>query len=395
MVVAVVVYTFSDPTFLGADFRAFYTGGTFVRIGRSELLYDVGAAAQFQADRLGATGVSAWLSPPYLAWLFAPLSRLPFFAALAVETTVGIAFGAAALGLLARELGEKRPSMVWVVASYYPTLQWLVDGQLTSLWVLVFVAVFVFLRRGNDAAAGAALGCLALKPPLAIGLLAMLVGARRVRALVAAAFSAGVWIAIGYVTLPHAMQAYVDYLVELGAFLRSDGYPTAGLHGLWQVGHLLLDAVSVRIATAIGAILTALALSAIAVLWARSPWDPKSAPWDRRMAATLVLATLASPHLFGYDLMLLLVPFFIVWRLYPDGTFGRPLDGGPLLGTTAVLWAFALVGPALTVVQQAFFAWAFHKTAALQLGVPIALFWAWLVVRPRLDVDRRRARMPC
>jgi len=194
---------------------------------------------------------------------------------------------------------------------------------------------------------------------------------------------------MGYLTLPAAMRGYFAKTHELGAFLRSEGYPLAGLHSLFQVGPLLLDAWSTRAATTIGAILTALGLAALVGIWAGRRWEPGDASWDRRMAATLALSTLASPHLFGYDLMLLLVPLFIVWRLHPQGVEGRPLDGGPLLGATALLWGLALVGPALTVAQQAVSRWAFHKSVALQLEVPIVLLWIWLALRPTLPVDRR------
>jgi len=69
--------------------------------------------------------------------------------------------------------------------------------------------------------------------------------------------------------------------------------------------------------------------------------------------------------------VLLLVPLVIVWRLYPRGTEGRPLDGGPLLATTALLWALALVGPALTVGQQSLSEWAFHRPMSIQVEVPV------------------------
>jgi hypothetical protein len=174
------------------------------------------------------------------------------------------------------------------------------------------------------------------------------------------------------------------------------GYPLAGLHGLLQVGHLLLDGLSVRMGTAFGAILTPLALSAIVLLWARSSWEPKSQSRDRRMAAMLVLATLASPHLFGYDLMLFLSPFFVVWRLYPQGHVRTPVRRRPApRHDCAPLGVLARRPRAQPQRSKPFSTWAFHKTAALQVGVPLALFWAWLVVRPTLDeASESRTRAP-
>lgn len=140
----------------------------------------------------------------------------------------------------------------------------------------------------------------------------------------------------------------------------------------------------------------ALALSAIVLLWARSSWEPKSQSRDRRMAAMLVLATLASPHLFGYDLMLFLSPFFVVWRLYPQGHVRTPVRRRPApRHDCAPLGVLARRPRAQPQRSKPFSTWAFHKTAALQVGVPLALFWAWLVVRPTLDeASECRTRAP-
>jgi hypothetical protein len=92
--------------------------------------------------------------------------------------------------------------------------------------------------------------------------------------------------------------------------------------------------------------------------------------------------------------MLLLLPFFIVWHLYSDGTGGRPLDGGPLLAVSAIVWAFGLLGPALTVGQQTLTRWAFGRPFALQVGVVAILGWAWLVASAKLLPPVAAARGP-
>ncbi|HEX9294448.1 MAG TPA: hypothetical protein VF881_01395 [Polyangiaceae bacterium] len=146
---------------------------------------------------------------------------------------------------------------------------------------------------------------------------------------------------------------------------------------------LLLDAFAPRAATFFGITLTLAALAALVALWIREPRTPGSPDWDRRMAATLALSVITSPHLFGYDLMLLLLPFVVVWHVYRDGKDGRPLDGRPLLAMTALGWALALVGPVLTVAQQAVTRSAFGRPFALQIGVIAVAVWSWLVARAK------------
>jgi hypothetical protein len=124
------------------------------------------------------------------------------------------------------------------------------------------------------------------------------------------------------------------------------GYPLAGLHRLLQVGHLL-DGFSVRMGTAFGAILTPSRFRPSCFCGRvrrgsqnRSPgiaaW-PRHSSWPPSRARTSSVTISCS----------FAVRFSSCGDSTPKRTFGRPFGGGPLLGMTALLWAFSLVGPAL------------------------------------------------
>ena len=95
---------------------------------------------------------------------------------------------------------------------------------------------------------------------------------------------------------------------------------------------------------------------------------------------TTALGLLISPHLFIYDLMLLLLPLAIVWSRYPPGpgAGGRPLDGGPLLAWTAWLYIVTFWGSYLTLGELRLGAALGLPKIALQLSVPVIAGWAWL-----------------
>ncbi len=69
---------------VGLDFIAFYTGGSFVRQGRSADLFDIRKVHQFQFDLAARNGVDLgnavgpWWNPPFYAWVFVPISKLPY-----------------------------------------------------------------------------------------------------------------------------------------------------------------------------------------------------------------------------------------------------------------------------------------------------------------------------
>jgi hypothetical protein len=320
------------------------------------------------------------VSPPYFAWVFAPLSLLPYPLAFLLMVQVSALGLLLTLRVFVRDLKLESSALRlgWFALQYYPTLEWLLNGQMTGLWLTVYVWVFLLLRRGRDEFAGLVLGCLACKPQLALGLAVALLAARRWRALAFAFLSTIAWLGLGVLTLPKAMLAYVHHGKALVSLVRDVGYHTAGLHGSFEFATLLLDGVSPRLAALAGVLLILALLGALVLIWLRTPWQPKSRGWELSMAATFALGTIASPHLYNYDLMLLMLPLFIAMANF-SVVRDVPLDQGPVLVTTALLWALGLIGPTLSIIQQQVTLRVFGFSAALQLGVVGTVLWAFLV----------------
>jgi len=367
---------------LGGDFLSFYTGGYFVSHGHPEALAHGDLQHAFQQQVRRSDGTSMWVSPPFFAWLFAPLAALPFLTAYVVFMLISMVLCSTAFAALGRDLGSTRSlgRTWWLAAQFYPTLHWLIIGQTTGLWLGVLVWVFLLLRRGRDVPAGFLFGLLACKPTLALGLAVGLLAARRFRALLCAAASGALLVGIGFLTVPGAMLRYLHAGPKLVSFVRDSGYPTQGLFGSFEFGTLLFDGVSPCLGAATGVLLTLSLLALIAGFWARTPWRPGSARWDLRMAATLALGVVASPHLFGYDLMLLLLPFFIVLAR-TSVSAARPFGEARVLEATVWVWLLALATPLLAPMQH----WAslrwFGVPMTLQAGVIAIVIWGVFVAR--------------
>lgn len=114
--------------------------------------------------------------------------------------------------------------------------------------------------------------------------------------------------------------------------------------------------------------------------WRRGRWDPGTERWDLMMAGTLAIGLIVSPHLFFYDLMILLVPFGIVLGHRCEPANGRLLGGGGLLVWSAIVWALALVGSPLTRVQLEATEWLTGSPFALQLSTVAILAWGFTVL---------------
>lgn len=382
---------------VGADFSAFYWAGTELREGQPHGLYDIEAEAEFLARLIApATSedgeVHAFVSPPYWALFFAPLSALPYLGALALFWLLSLGLLLTNVALLRRALPALRRvplgRAVLSAALFFPVLFSFLDGQTSMVVLLPLVLAFAALRRERDFAAGLALGLLAVKPQLALGLVLVLLAARRARALAGAAVTAGAWLVVGWMFLPQAMADYAALAPELFEFLRRDDYYTWGQLSAYGFATLLLDPLSHTAGTVAGLGAT-LALSALVVgTWLRTPWAPGTRRWDLTMAASITLGLVASPHLFLYDASLLVLPLAIVvaWVGPPDprpvapGAAPPPLlDGGPVLSATGVLWAALFVGPYLTSALQDAMRAASIPAVVVQLPTLAILYFAWRV----------------
>jgi hypothetical protein len=370
---------------VGADFLTFYTGGRFFLEQRLDVLYDFDAQLAFQQQLLAPRMPTEWAAfvyPPPIALLAAPFALSAYLPGLLAWWGAGLAALAASIRLfqpLLRPAAARSTARLLLYSFlFYPTLAWFLYGQGTAFALLILTGAFLCLRRGHDLAAGLVLGLLLYKPQLAIGLVIMLLVQRRWKALVGGALSAGSGLLTILVIWPTTLVHFVavsPYLVEL------ERPVSWGNHSLAFLSILLLDNIWRPGAEVLGALFTLAAVLGLAGLWWRAPWRPGERAWDLRLASTLVLGLLISPHMYLYDLMLLLLPLAIVWRHYPEGTGGRLLDGGPLLAWSAVLYVATFAGSYLTMAQLKVTAAIGLPAMALQISVPILLAWSWAVSR--------------
>jgi hypothetical protein len=369
---------------VGADFIAFYMAGAFVRDGRLASLGSFSDQSAFQ-HALAApgvvTGFTPWINPPFAAFAFAPLAHLPYLAAFGAFSLAGlltfaslVAFARRRFGL-GLELAWTRLALLGL--SYFPTVAWLTFGQTSVFSLATECVVVASLIAGRDVVAGLALGCLAWKPQLALGLGVALVLARRWRAVASALASAALFFLGSFVLAPAATVAWLRASPALLAFIRDPGYPRHGLASLYGASSLLFDGISRPIASAVGASLTLLALAALWPLWRRVPWAPRAPSFRLALAATLAVGVLVSPHLYFYDLMLLLLPAALLFSAL--GPAATREGEGPLVAATAWVYFLGLPSPYFALGELAVSRALTGHPVALQLETVAVAAWAWLV----------------
>jgi hypothetical protein len=138
----------ADPGRYGVplpDYLAHWTAGRMLLDGMGPSLYRPSAQLEIQARLAGTQGHLAWfVSPPFVAGLYAPLAALPYAASALAWT----ALSAGTLIACIRRLGafcaglwesERRLVILAVVASY-PVFELLAGGQDSALSLAVWIS---------------------------------------------------------------------------------------------------------------------------------------------------------------------------------------------------------------------------------------------------------------
>lgn len=395
VLLAILVMNFALPVeksvgraMLGHDFLAFYTAGSFVNSGRADQLYDLEAVRRFQKQVAAreslevGEGFGPFWNPPFYAWVFAPLARLPYSSAVVVWTAINALAAAGAIALLCSfvrnashpwkrfggDCGDTSAWKFWLlvpllVCCSMPFIQALSHGQNTCISLLILTAA-VALWRGNRALlAGMVGGLLFYKPQLGAVFAAAMALWLGWRAILGLGITGVALLAINELTLPGSLSVYLSQLPRnIATFQIDNPYlweRHVTLKAFWR---LLIQGHAIGPMSMMGTVLwlgscaavvagLVVALGRCRVRAADDVFSPAGTSGDRRdrfIAATILAMPLLMPFYFDYDLLLLAVPFTLIAaeRLRGGGRDGAGEDRA-VVALSAVMFLWLMVNPGL------------------------------------------------
>lgn len=309
------------------DFLAFHAAAQLVRDGSAGQLYDSAALAHLERQVInapvGAAGYMPFINPPFAAAVQAPLGLLDEPTARVIWLLMNAPLAALCCWLATAGLQRRaRLLAAACLLGSFPTFQALVEGQWSFVMLTGCLAALAAARSGRSVLSGACLAVLALKPPLLIPVLAVMLLTRSWRALGGTLGAAALaWL----VTLPFTGWStqldYAGYLVGvLGSHL--DGAGAAG-GAVWHGGIAAMEGLNGLAAGYVGQQnalvvdgLTAVAVIAVVAWWGRAVatagWMPATARGRWLVVAGIVAMLLTDLHLFPQDCVLLLVALPLV-----------------------------------------------------------------------------------
>jgi alpha-1,2-mannosyltransferase len=306
---------------LGGDYIAFHTAGRMLLDGRGGQLYDPTVVRAVQADTTldRIPGLYDPLrNPPFFALVYVPFALLDLVPSFAAWTMVSmVALGAAVwLALDLVGLRHRWRAIACITFGFAPVYLGLVGGQNSSLALLLYVLVYRSLRHGREREAGvwAALGL--FKPQLFLVLPLLFVASRRWAALTAYLCVAAL---LGVISV---LVVGVDGLVSWAHVLFSNNLEAGialkqgfRMHSFKSFFDLLLPEAP-ALALALSIVGSVVVLVPLLRLWqSRAVFRERALPLVYALA--MVVGVLVDPHIFDYDLSILVFAALLVGTVEP------------------------------------------------------------------------------
>ena len=322
LVVTALVTILRDPYQM--DFISYWAAGKLGLQGQAPLAYDVIAHHRIELEAT-AVGQIPFGYPPAFLLLASPFALLPYPAAAVTWVILTWAAYAAAVRLWA-------PKAFWPAMAMPPVLINAITGQAGFLLAALFIAGMALLPK-RPLLGGLLLGLIVVKPQLGIVLPFALAAGREWRAFAGAALSSAGVLLLGL--LVFGWQSYQAWFgnAQLYSSVVADGL--AGWQRMASVyAALRFDGLGAAPAWIAQGLVAVAALAAACLLWRRSA-DPGA-----RAAALAAATALASPYLFGYDNLLLIMP--LAWLLALGLMQALGWAGGPNLAPLVPIFLLML-----------------------------------------------------
>jgi hypothetical protein len=301
---------------IGIDFHT-YLAAALVGVQHGwSFIYDQSLVATAQKQLVPDQIAQPFLSPPTDAWLVAPLTAVPYWAAYWIWAGLNFLALAGALVWASRSHGVER----WMYAAAALAPWWVVHalnlGQVAPLVAVGAVLATRLVREDRDIAAGLALSFLYLKPNTALLVPLALLVAGRYKAFISWAVVGAIIAILALVSMgPDGINAYITQLrgeLPTGA----SNLTVEGAFGITGIA-----ATALRIIIAAATLVTAYRLR-------RSP--------GLVITAGAIGSLLVVPYLHGSDLCLFSVAAWIVWEEMPSWQWRVPLAIGWLISVPFV-----------------------------------------------------------
>lgn len=377
---------------VGADFLSFYSNAIIFWSGEYSSFYSLEHQFKVMADVIPnfSGGIAPFLNPPYASILYAPFGTLDYLQALILWWVLGLMALFSSLFLLNKHLtfqqDIRQRNFIYLLPIFFlPTWQWFAYAQVSTFILLILTLSFVLLRQNKEFQAGLVLGLLAFKPQLALPLALPILIKLRWKAIAGGAITVSLWCLVGFYLFPEQMFQYWQERDSILAVISMEGYPIWGIHSYYGFFQLILEGTLLTYTVVLISIGTVVYLFN---QWYKTSWQPGTPEWDLRMSATMVAGLCLAIQLFSYDLLLLLLPFIVSYRVYQSAFKSTKFDNDILFSATILVYIVTFFSANLTLAQLNISQSLINAQFAIQLSTLSLIFWVLAAFRASRKINQ-------
>ena len=377
---------------MGGDYLQEYVGGFLIQQSKRQQLYDAEAFRDVQHDA-NIVGFS-WdeqqffpaVYPPFWYDAVSPLSNLPYQTAATVWLVLMTLMLIAAVWLLNRYANVPAPILI-VMCLAAPVIESLNAGQKGTLLLLIISASYVLLRQRRDLLSGLVFALIVFKPHLAIVPGIWMLVTKRWSWCAGAILGAAAVIIFSFLISPESISDYANVVLGFGDYVQSGGYNLNESFSCWSFWQQLVSNSSLaKVLTAV----TSLLLLGVS-LWSSRSQSGRSVSAvevDKSFAAMVIVTMITSPHLYAYDLTMLILPIGLLTRLaLGTKTASQPAEEGLAQERNYTDWL--PVGLLILAMFASGAIASFAARSGIQLGVLLLLAASIAITRPWSEVIPR------
>jgi hypothetical protein len=320
--VAILLYCalFGHPQ--NYDFAGCYAPGLISRQDGAAKIYDLQKQIEIQQNTLGRTEFLLYAYPPFHVLLFAPLARFSYAQAYVIWGFVNVVLWIFFAYLMRPHAPIPHDPLHYFMLCFLFMPAWanLVLGQNSLILLVLYTLTFICLKRRQDYLAGMFLGLGLLKYHLVLpfALICLLRGKWRMMA--GFGLTGFALAALSFATVGSAgMRSYVHLLLDIARNPANPVYESFSprhimptVRGLFAA--LLGQGVSPAWINALAALASVGLVLFTAWRWRREERQGEGDSLGLMFAAALTVSLLVTPHLYTYDLALMLLVLLLMFN---------------------------------------------------------------------------------
>jgi alpha-1,2-mannosyltransferase len=342
---------------IGTDYLQFYSASVTVRQGQSANLYNFEFQSQLEQTIAGEglQNFHAFVTPPFLAWLYVPFTYLPYSWSFAAWCVLTLLFLWLSIRLV-RTTHRTKP-FFWSL-TWFPIFAAISFGQNSLLSLLLFSITYWFWRKDKPFLAGLMSSLLLFKPQMLLGIsiLWLLDWRKSWKSLIGVSLGGATLASLCFIFLPEASKAYIDLARNfLTRMIYQEQFPLWHLDSLRGFLALLFPGQEWLVEG------LSLFLSLVGIIGFIRIWRKYRGQKDLLFASAICLTIWITPHAMIYDWSILLIPAILFWQAYPKlRHFWTP--------AFSLIWIATFLSGPLTVLQLKIL------PVAIQVCIPIFAF---------------------